>query len=582
LRNEVFQSKKRKRHAAAGLFGLALAMLLWTGCGASHYRRSADKEVYQTIQQVEDRIFGRTNAFTIDTPYSDRKPEEILPAELIEDRLQTGQRLLTIEDALIHAVNTSRRYQAEKERLYLTALTLTGERYAFGPQFFARSTVDFDTFPNARGEREQTVSVNNRVGVSQLLTSGGVLGVTLANDLLRYYTGDPRRSAISTISVNLAQPLLRGFGRNNPAVENLTQAERNVVYAVRAFSFFQDQFAVEIVNDYLALLEQKDVIRNRYTNYLGRVRSTERLVAREDRERAADIGQALQAELTAKNNYINAVASYRNALDQFKIKLGLPLGETIALDDAVIEEVRQAGLVPVQADADEAFRLAIERQWLILNAIDRFEDSKRKIRVAADRLRPGLNLFADASLRSDPPTDFTRFDPDNIRAGVGIELDLPVDRLRERNTYRATLISFESELRNLTLSLDSLKDSIQRGMRTVEQRRQNYQIQTNALRVANLRVESAVMNLEAGRAEVRDLVEAQDAQIAAQNAVTAALVDYQRVRLQLMLDIGALETESPRFWLRDHLAGFMARDTASDVSDLGNQPVLSPEQIFNN
>ena len=46
----------------------------------------------------------------------------------------------------------------------------------------------------------------------------------MANDILRYYTGDPRRSLISILTVNLSQPLLRGFGRNNPLVENLTQA----------------------------------------------------------------------------------------------------------------------------------------------------------------------------------------------------------------------------------------------------------------------------------------------------------------------------------------------------------------------
>ena len=37
--------------------------------------------------------------------------------------------------------------------------------------------------------------------------------------------------------------------KNNPAVESLTQAQRNVVYAVRDHAFFQDQFALEIVNE---------------------------------------------------------------------------------------------------------------------------------------------------------------------------------------------------------------------------------------------------------------------------------------------------------------------------------------------
>src|SRR5690606_10540 len=138
----------------------------------------------------------------------------------------------------------------EKERLYLTALTLSGERYNFGPQFFANTSANYDRTPDG----ERIGSVNSRVGVNQLLKSGGRVGATIANDLLRYYTGDPRRSAVSILSVNLFQPLLRGFGKYNPAVESLTQAERNLVYAVRNFSFFQDTFAVEIVNDYFDLL----------------------------------------------------------------------------------------------------------------------------------------------------------------------------------------------------------------------------------------------------------------------------------------------------------------------------------------
>jgi hypothetical protein len=134
------------------------------------------------------------------------------------------------------------------------------------------------------------------------------------------------------------------------------------------------------------------------------------------------------------------------------------------------------------------------------------------------------------------------------------------------------------------LTLDTLKDSIDRGLRTIEQDRQNYEIQKNALELANRRVDSTTLLLEAGRAEVRDLVDAQDAQIAAQNAVTAALVGYQQTRLQLMLDIGALDTDVPKFWLKDHLAAFVpgkapasGRPPSSESKD---QAVLPPDQYF--
>lgn len=588
-KSEVRSPKSEIRASVFGLlsgFGIrisALTLLLLVagfGCSPARYRRAADNEVYKIIQSAERRIFGQTNEFNIDTRYSQRKPGEIPASEIIDDRQQTNRRFLTLQDALNLAVRNSREYQAEKEGLYLVALTLTGHRYEFTPHFFdAHSTASFDRFENG----EQVSGVSTRFELGKLLRTGGRVSVGLANTLLHFYTGNPSSTAFSTIFAELSQPLLRGFGARNPAVENLTQAERNVIYAVREFGFFEAQFATEIVAEYFSLLTQKDVIRNRYTNYLGRVRSTQRLVERADRERPTDVGQTRQAELTAKNNYVNAVAQYQTALDRFKIRLGLPLGERIQLDDTLLRELANTGLVPVELDADEAFRLAVNQQLLVLNAIDQFEDSKRKVLVAADQLRPGLNLLANASLPSEGPNDYTKFDPDEARLGASATLDLPFDRFTERNIYRQNLVNFEAELRQLTLTLDNLKDSIESGLRTLNQRKENYEIQRSALAVANSRVEAALANLEAGRAEIRELVEAQDAQINAQNAVTTALVGYQEARLELMLQIGLLETGSEKFWLHDHVRGRvppappLARQRAVEGEEL-----VPPDKLFEN
>lgn len=561
---------------AAALFLVGLVVL--SGCTARHYRERADKQVYGFLQDAHRQVFGTNSAFTAEilaTP----DPDKISPDQVIGDRNAAGTRTLTIDDALNLAVRNSRRYSTEKERLYLTALTLSGERHAFRPNPFASAAARL----NRDSDGEKSGSLGTDIGVSQLFKTGGDIGVRVANDLLRYYTGDPRKSVVSVISVDLFQPLLRGFGKYNQAVEALTQAERNVIYAVRDYNFFQQDYAISIVSDYFNLLQQKDVVRNRYTNYLSRVQATRRLVERfaGQRERAIDVDQARQAELSARNNYVNAVASYLNALDQFKIELGLPVSEKLHLEDEALVQLQQHGLTPVQIASDYAFRIATGRQMQILNAIDEFEDSKRKIKVSANRLLPDLNILADASLESDRPTDYTRFNADDVRAGVGVELNLPIDRLRERNNYRATLISFESQLRNLALTLDTLKDAIERGLRTLEQRRQTYEIQQGALAVANRRVLAATQLIEAGRAEVRDLVEAQDAQIAAQNAVTQAIVSYQDAMLRLLLDIGILETESPRFWLKDHLAALEGTQPAERAqTPAPDQQIVLPHEVF--
>jgi outer membrane protein TolC len=569
--------------AAHGLMCVAVVFLF--GCTAAQHRRAADREVYKIIAQAEREVFGATNDFTINTPYSAREPREILPEELIKDRERSRIRTLTLEDALDLAAR-SRRYQTEKERLYLTALTLTGNRYEFSPQFFAGTEgqylhgYEFDAQGKVRSVN--TASLHSSVGLNQFLATGGKLSAALANDVLRYYTGKPRQEIISLLTVNFTQPLLRGFGHNNPAVEALTQAERNVIYAIRAYSHFQNSFAVEITGDYFDLLAQQTVIRNRYTNYLSRVTATERLEARaKDREQIAAVDQARQAQLTARNNYVNALASYQGSLDAFKIKLSVPLGERFALDATPLERLEQAGLMDVQLNPDRAYKVAVERQMLVLNAIDQFEDVKRKVQVFKDQLRADLRLFGDASLQSEGTEDYTQFDPKKVRAGVGLELNLPIDRLRERNEYRASLVAFEAELRSLTLTLDNLKDDIKGGVRNLNLRRENFVIQRNALELADRRVASANMLLEAGRAEVRDLIEAQDAQINAQNAVTAALVSYQDARLQLMLDIGALRTDEPDYWLKDHLSPFLG-EPAPTAKVRPQQNVLPPENYLVN
>lgn len=558
--------------------GVALVL---AGCTASSYRRSADKEAYGIIQHSERKVLGHTNAFTIDTPYSSRKPQEISPEELIEDRLQTNRRVLTIEEAIELAFKSSRDYQKAKETLFSTALRLSNTRYLVGGKVVPSSVTTASTTRDSDGQVSSEVTTETGLTISKLFKSGGRLTVDMLNSVMLYYSGRPELS-FSKASGTLVQPLLRGFGRNSLEVEALTQAERDLVYAVRDFSLFQDQFVLDTVNDYIRLVAQKDTIRNRYTNYLGRVQSTRRLEARaNDRERLSDVDQARQSELSAKNNYVDAVSRYQTSLDQFKVTLGLPLGDKLFLDDAALDKVEQSGLVGALFDPNVAFRLAVTKQKQILNYIDQFEDSKRKARIAADQLKPRLNLTGAAALQSEPPADYTNFDPDKVSAAIGLQLDLPLDQLPRRNAYRTAMVTFESDLRTFTSRLDDLKNNIEGGLRTLEQRRQNFEIEKNALILADRRVASTTLLLEAGRAEVRDLVDAQDAQISSQNSVTAAMVDYQQTRLQLMLDIGALNTDLPQFWLKDHLAAFLPEGTPSPTQvKSGEQAVLPPEEYF--
>jgi outer membrane protein TolC len=554
-----------------------LCILILSGCTNRFYRHSANKEVYKIVQQKQKAALGHTNAFSIDTGYSQRKPDEIKAQEIIDDRMRETRQTLTLAEALRIAVENNRQYQLRKEQLYLSALTLTRERFAYVPQFFAGTAVSGERSPNG----DESVRVGSRAGFDTLLKTGGRVSLDLANDLLRFYTGGRSDSAVSTIGLSLAQPLLRGAGAKI-AAENLTQAERDVIYEIRDFSYFQDTFAFDIVTTYLRLVQQQDTVVNQHSTFLSRVSLRERSVALAvDRLAPFQADLAAQEELSARNSYILAVERYRTTLDQFKITLGLPVGYDIRLDDKALTELEAVGLLPVPLTDEQSFLLALERRPDLLNEIDIFEDSKRKIVVAADRLKPDLLLFANASLASQGETDYAKFDLNDYRLNGGIQLDLPLNRKLERNNYRASIIAFERQIRSLSLFLDNLKSNLRDDLRTLEVSRQSYEIQVRAKALADRRVESSELSLQAGRIQVRDVVDAQTARVQAYNAATAALVDYHLTRMRLLLDLGILKTQKERFWLD---AGELpiAPESVTPVPPAESDQLITPKELFQN
>jgi outer membrane protein TolC len=78
--------------------------------------------------------------------------------------------------------------------------------------------------------------------------------------------------------------------------------------------------------------------------------------------------------------------------------------------------------------------------------------------------------------------------------------------------------------------------------------RENMYIQAKAVYVAQKRVKSVNMFLEAGRAQTRDLLEAQDDLLSAQNLLTASVVDYRIAELEIQRDMGVLEVDEKGLW----------------------------------
>lgn len=575
-------------HALSTGFVLLLAgsVLALSSCSTTAARGKADREVYRLLDKVRAKEKLEDAEFTIDTPYSGRDPSSIAPAEILEDRASAQSRKISIDDALSLAVAHSREFQERREKLYLTALRYSGVRHEFRPQFFAGSQGSKRWLPadNGDGTSDTFAEVNTAAGVSQFLATGARFAVDFTNDLLRYYTGDPVRSAVSVFSLNLTQPLLRDTG-HRIATENLTQAFRDVVYEVRDYTHYQAEFSRDVVVSYFQLLQARDRVANAYHDYQSRLKTTEFLRARAvDRENPLVVRKAEQAQLTAKNGYVDAVVRFRDSLDTYKLRLGIPVPTALRLDSRELDRLKSTGLVPLNISPDAALALALDHRLPLLNEIDRFEDARRKIVVAADALEPGLKFAGNMDFLSEKPLNYLDFSASNLRADMALQLDLPVNQKLDRNAYRTALVLFEKELRSLGLTMDTLRQSINRGIRQLEQFSLNYAIQLQAVEQARLRVEGAELKLEAGTAILRDLEEAQDSLLLAQNAVTAALVNHLQARLNLLVDLGILDWEDARFWLSSGNRKVTIPRTGpgdrAQESILRGDGVIPPDELF--
>ena len=548
-----------------------VAALLSAGCTATRYRQSADREAAAVISDASQAVPNMDPSFTIEE--RPRLIPESLPVfsesqEFLGENstIEVGAPILSLEQALGIAVSQSPIFQNQKELVFLEALSYTLARHRFTPIFYMRGNAFYQSATrDVRREidqltgsqtalleqdvdtvQEHSISARGSAGVDMLLRTGARLSVDFTTDFLRFIVGDSRVLTSSRLSATLSQPLLRGAGYR-VTLENLTQAERDLLYALRNYTVFRKDFAVQIASAYYRVLQSKDQVRNAWLglqNFRQNV-ERERAFADEGQRTQTALGQLQQAELTTETQWINAVRDYQQSLDQFKIQIGLPVDEKIVLADSELAalEIEHPGIA-----VQDAIRIAIETRLDLATVKDQFEDAGRRVGIAKNQLLPDLDLIINASVDSKPGTNPVELDFERARWSAGLQGELPLDRKAERNFYRGALIAYERAGREVRLAIDQVKLEIQEDWRSLEQARRNYEIAEVGVALSQRRVEEQELLTELGRGTARDLVDARTDLINARNQRTAALLQHTIARLQFWRDLGILYIKPDGQW----------------------------------
>lgn len=315
--------------------------------------------------------------------------------------------LLTLDQAVELGVVNAREYQDFREDLYVAALPVSLARFSFAYQWAAtENAVRTWAGPLSPVGTENQWSLGSNASFTKLFSTGALLTFGFANSTVFNFATPHGLSTSSTIDLSFVQPLLQGGGRA-VALEPLTQTERNLVYSVRSYARFREQFFVNVaigsglpnslssavgsgttgspISTLAAVGLASTDVAGGFVSYLSTLYREVDMAAdkkyKADLEKAIKLFEGLQEGgqvsplqvsqvqstlLNARNAVLTDEQFVNNALDQFKLVLGLPTNLPLVLDDSACRAItRQLDrYYEVIGDSDVAYKLVEDQERL--------------------------------------------------------------------------------------------------------------------------------------------------------------------------------------------------------------------------
>lgn len=461
----------------------------------------------------------------------------------VEDSLE-----LDLQDVLAYAIANSRDYRNEKEELFISALSLLIERHLWGPRFFNDFTATFSGTPE-RGDYDQVSELVNEFRVTHRLPYGGEVSVgalvNLVNVLHSQESGgrSPKQEQDTELVVGMTIPLLRGAGQ--VAREDLIQAERDLIYATRFFERFRREFFVAVSTDYFGLIASAEGLRNQERALGALEESAERFqrLAEAGRVPFFDAEQSEVQAISARNDLLSAQERYAFALDQFKIRIGMPIEQRLVLKPTEVTVPH-----PLLKEVD-SIQTAYQYRLDLQTTSDLIDDSFRRTRVAKNALLPDLDLFADLSLPTDPDKDEggVDFDLGSAAYATGFRFGAPLDRRVEWIQYRQSLIALERSRRSFTLARDQVGLQVRSSIRRIQRAELTLRLQERGVELAERRQQGVLLNQ--AEQEPRDIIDAATDLLDAENDRDDAARDLRISILNYLLDTGQMRIGPDGRWL---------------------------------
>ncbi len=516
---------------------------------------------WQTSEQIDQDLgVGGPQSLLLDGVYGPPVPQEL-------------KRMFALFDALAYGTQHSRPYQSAMEDLYLSALEVTLQRHVFAPQPFGNVGLQYTggqsegAGPAGGVKYNSALAATSALGVKQNLPYGGQLTAQALVQFVDALSSNAVGGESAQVALAGSIPLLRGAGMVN--LEPLIQSERSLIYQVRIFEQFRRQFAVDVARNYFNLLVLQQRVANRRLNVSNLTALLERTQALFDAGRInfLEVQRSQQSLFDGENSLSTALISYDNALDVFKVQLGMPV-----LEDLDVMPVELDVNVP-DIDRGDVVATAQHYRLDLQTAHDQIDDAQRDIEVARNGLLPDLNVNLQTQFGNATDSPAKNFSNRATGYAAGLNLDLPLDRLVERNVYRRALLAFDRSQRTYVELRDAIAAEVRGDVRGIRSAQISLDIQRRSIRLAQRRLEYSLELLRRGTGNARDVTDAQSSLLTSQDNFSQARSDLQVQVLEFLKDSGTVRIDPSA----GSIGRALDRDARLNPPEPGNLPMEHPK-----
>ena len=527
---------------------LLVVLLTAASCTASWYHDDADREVDEIVREFDAQALGR-RAEQLQMPEPEKKAEEPAPpAAEVDPAIEATNPsapdepplLLDLRKTLEIAVTTSRDYLTSKESLYLQGLGFSLTRFNYGPQW--NSAVNY-VWGDGDGTSDGS-AFGGSVAVSQLLPTNGT--VSLSAGLNRFMNRDDRGRVddwSTTTGISFTQPLLRGAGYDLYR-ESLTQAERNMVEAIRRFELFRQNYVITIADQFYGLVSQKRKLVNveldlETANFDANRAEALYLVGRERNE---GVIQAKRRRLEAESTATDARVAYQRAVEIFLIQLGLDPKTKVEFSD------EEPPFELVSFEKESAIAAAMANRLDVQSQRAAIEDAERNFRLARNNLLPDLNVnanYGSSGVGHGGPADAL---PNTWNRSASVSLEIPLQTIDRRNAWRQAEIAIDQTRRGWLEFVDTVVSGVEDQLRQLKNTEKQLEIARESLQDEEDAAYKLDIELERGDIGSKELIEARAKKITVQNNLVDLNVNHFIQRLTLYRNLGILFIDEKGYW----------------------------------